>query len=125
MSLAIQNGAPSNLVTLYLNGHLQKSDIIIIIKTSITRRTPINIDMSDVDFSKGYTPFNPIDLISPRSADSEHSGKKQHEFPEIASATEVTNALTGEPSADLPVVTVRRIYQMEMMRNLPHLIRTI
>ena len=34
MSLAIQNGAPSNLVNLYLNGHSQKSHVINYIKTS-------------------------------------------------------------------------------------------
>ena len=38
MSLAIQNGAPSNLVTLYLNGHLQKSHILNYIKTSVKSR---------------------------------------------------------------------------------------
>ena len=51
MSLAIQNGAPSNLVTLYLNGHLQKSHIINYIKTSAKSRKPITIDMSNIDFS--------------------------------------------------------------------------
>ena len=101
MSLAIQNGAPSNLVTLYLNGHLQKSHIINYIKTSVKSRKPIKIDMSTVDFSQGYIPSNPIDLISSMSVDSEQSNKKDHDFPEIASATRVTNALTGEPSANL------------------------
>ena len=35
------------------------------------------------------------------SVDSEPSNKKDHYLPEIASATTVTNALTGEPSAKL------------------------
>ena len=101
MSLAIQNGAPSNLVTLYLNGHLQKSHILNYIKTSVKSRKPITIDMSNVDFSNGYTPSNPIDLLSPMSIDSKPSNKEDQLSPEITSTTMVSKALKGEPSANL------------------------
>ena len=101
MSLAIQNGAPSNLVTLYLNGHLQKSHIINFIKTTIKSRKPISIDISTVDFSLGHTQSNAIDLISPMSVDSKQASKNDHDFPEIASATGMKNNLPGEPSATL------------------------
>ena len=101
MSLAIQNGAPPNLVTLYLNGHLQKSHIINFIKTTIKSRKPISIDISTVDFSLGHTQSNPIDLISPLSVDSKQSSKPDNDFPEIASATGVTNVLPGEPASNL------------------------
>ena len=84
------------------NEHLShKSHIINYIKTSVKSRKPITIDMSNLDFSNGYTPSNPIDLISPMPVDSEPSNKEDHYLPEIASATTVTNALTGEPSANL------------------------
>ena len=70
--------------------------------SSITLKPqPITIDMSNVDFSHGYTLSNPIDLISPMSVGSESSNKNDHYLPEIASVTETSNVLTGEPPVTL------------------------
>ena len=61
MSLAIQNGAPPNLVTLYLNGHIHKSHVLNFIRTSVKARKGLEIDLSVVDFSHGYLGPNRFD----------------------------------------------------------------
>ena len=70
MSLAIQNGAPPNLVSLYLKGHVQKSHVLNFIRTSVKSRKRLEIDISNVDFTQGYLASDPIDLISPMSITS-------------------------------------------------------
>ena len=70
MSLAIQNGAPPNLVSLYLKGHVQKSHVLNFIRTSVKSRKRLEIDISNVDFTQGHLASDPIDLISPMSITS-------------------------------------------------------
>ena len=60
MSLAIQNGAPANMVTLYLNGHISKSHVLNFIRTFIKNRMKLEIDISDVDFSHEYVRSDPL-----------------------------------------------------------------
>ena len=71
MSLAIQNGAPPNLVSLYLKGHVQKSHILNFIRTSVKSRKRLEIDISNVDYTQGHLASDPIDLISPMSITSD------------------------------------------------------
>ena len=106
MALAIQNGAPANMITLYLKGHISKSHVLNFIRTSIKNRKKLEIDVSNVDFSHGYMSSDPIDLISPTSMEtntSDNDDKKTNEM--IAAATKGTS-LSEDPPAELRECTL-------------------
>ena len=100
MSLAIQNGAPSNLVTLYLNSHLHKSHVLNFIRTSIKERKRLEIDISEVDFSHGFQASDPIDLISPTSLETKQLPQDDQELEMVIAAT-TTTSLNEDPPSDL------------------------
>ena len=101
MSLAIQNGAPPNLATLYLSGHLHKSHVLNFVRTSVKERKPLEIDISNVDFSHGYQAADPIDLISPTSMDTEQLSQDDEESQEIVVAATSSTSLKEDPSPTL------------------------
>ena len=101
MSLAIQNGAPANMVTLYLNGNISKSHVLNFIRTSIKNRKKLQIDISNVDFTHGYMNSDPIDLISPTSMDTTLSENDDKKSKATIAATTKGVSLRGDPSADL------------------------
>ena len=101
MSIAIQNGAPSNLVKLYLNGYLHKSHILNFIRTSIKNRKRLEIDISEVDFSHGYDASDHIDLISPTSQDTQQSYEDEGMTQEMVVAAATNTSLNEDLPADL------------------------
>ena len=98
MSLAIQNGAPPNLVKLYQQGFLNKSHVLTFIRTSIKGRKPIEIDISGVDFSHGHLESDPIILISPSSNGTTTFKNEQDTKVTMAAASQDSALLTDPPS---------------------------
>ena len=101
MSLAIQNGAPPNLVTLYPNGHIHKSHVLNFIRTSVKARKGLEIDISVVDFSHGYQASDPIDLTSPTSLDTNHSSQDNKVIQETVAAATTNTSLDEDPPSTL------------------------
>ena len=98
MSIAIQNGILPNLVTLYLKGHLQKSHVINYNRTSVKNRKKVEIDISDIDFSHGYTVAD-----IPTSMETTSSKKTEDYVWETVATTINSTSLQGDPTADLRI----------------------
>ena len=114
MSLAIQNGAPPNLVTLYLKGHIQKSHVLNYIRTSVKHRKKVEIEISEVDFSHGYTVKDPIDLISPTSEDTTSVGRTKVKTWGTIATTTINTSLQEDPPADMRITSSTTMTENEL-----------